>query len=77
MIEDLKEIASSQRRIETAQSRMEQKLDTTHDWVKAHDVKITAIEADVNKAKGGWMAVLGLSGLAGALGGMFTKFFTR
>lgn len=54
--------------------RIEQKLDTTHEWVKSHDIDIKALQADVNKAKGGWCAVLGLTSLAGAVGGFISRF---
>lgn len=58
-------------------ARIETKLDTALSTLVRHDDRITSNEADINKAKGGWLAILGASGLTGALAGIIANILGK
>lgn len=52
--------------------RLESKSDTR---LESLDRRIADVEGHINRQKGGWFAIVGLTGMAGTLGGVVAKFW--
>lgn len=77
MPDGIKELADEIRNQGKSISRMEEKVTATHEWVKSHETRLVAIKEDLDRAKGGWFAMIGFTGLAGAIGAMLTKLIGK
>ncbi len=67
---DLMDIRERIVKIETTMTSLDK-------WVRDQEPRIRTLEGTVNKATGGWLAVLGLSSLSGAVSSFFMHLFHK
>lgn len=75
MSDEIKELVKIVRDQSNDIAVIKNQVGATHEWVKSHETRILSLKEDLDRAKGGWFAMIGFTGMAGAIGALVARFF--